>query len=325
MKILKTLPCFFICLIMFMCGCDGGDKTKDTLPQLPEGAQAISLLGDTLYVPELQADVRNNFEQKLLAARTVYESDPKNADTIIWLGRRTAYLGQYRQALNIFTKGIEAHPQDARMYRHRGHRYISIRQLSRAIEDFEHAVKLIDGAEDEIEPDGLPNSRNIPTSTLHSNIWYHLGLAYYLKNDMEQALRAYRECLSVSNNPDMLAASSHWLYMILRRLGKVDEAAQILEPIHADMDIIENQAYHQLLLFYKGEITLEYLLDNSYNGIMNAAIGYGVGNWYYYNGKSEDAKRVFQQLLQGKQWTAFGYIAAEADFSREFTGEKRGT
>ena len=50
-----------------------------------------------------------------------------DVDNIIWYGRRTAYLGDYREAIRIFSEGIEKHSKDARMYRHRGHRYISIR------------------------------------------------------------------------------------------------------------------------------------------------------------------------------------------------------
>ena len=47
---------------------------------------------------------------------------------------------------------------------------------------------------------------------------------------------------------DLLVATSHWLYMTLRRLGRDDEARQVLKPIHADMYIIENHSYHRLLL-----------------------------------------------------------------------------
>ncbi len=64
-----------------------------------------------------------------------------------------------------------------------------IREFDRAIQDFEKAATLIEGTEDKIEPDGLPNAQNIPVSTLHTNIWYHLGLAYYLQHDLENALR----------------------------------------------------------------------------------------------------------------------------------------
>ncbi|MFC1514096.1 tol-pal system YbgF family protein, partial [candidate division KSB1 bacterium] len=163
---------------------------------------------------------------------------------------------------------------------------------------------------------GMPNARNIPVSSLHTNIWYHLGLAYYLENNMEKALYAYRECRKASGNPDNVVSSSHWLYMILRRLGRETEANEILEPITKDMDVIENMAYHNLLLFYKGEMTLETLTGGSMEASSNAAVDYGIGNWYYYNGNVDEAKRIYSLILEGTSWASFGYIAAEADMSR---------
>ncbi|HEX9735460.1 MAG TPA: tetratricopeptide repeat protein, partial [Thermoanaerobaculia bacterium] len=117
---------------------------------------------------------------------------------------------------------------------------------------------------------------------------YHLGLAHYLKEDFEQALAAYRECLAVSDNPDMLVATSHWLYMTLRRLGREAEAAKVLEPIYAGLEVIENHDYLRLLLMYRGEKTPEELLHGD-DGVGAATLGYGVGNWYFYNGDVERA------------------------------------
>ena len=118
------------------------------------------------------------------------------------------------------------------------------------------------------------------------------------------------------NNPDMLVATSHWLYMTLRRLGRDDEARQVLESIHADMDIIENHRYHRLLLMQKGQIAPEALLAVAADALTNATVGYGVGNWHFHNGRTEPAVQVFRQVLEGSQWAAFGYIAAEVDLSR---------
>ncbi len=169
--------------------------------------------------PAVSDKAKRDMEAQLAAARARYESNPNDADAIIWLGRRLAYPGRFREAIAVFTEGIEKFPGDARFYRHRGHRYITLRQFARAIADFEKAAALTKGKRDEVEPDGQPNARNIPTSTLQFNIWYHLGLAYYLTGQDDRALRSYRECLKVSNNPDALVATSHWLYMTLRRLG----------------------------------------------------------------------------------------------------------
>ena len=244
-----------------------------------------------------------------------YESDSLNVDYIVWLGRRIAYLGDYKKAIEIYTKGIEIHPDNARFYRHRGHRYITLRQIDNAISDFQKAVQLIDGKEDMIEKDGIPNSQNIPLSTLHNNIWYHLGLAYYLKNDLPNALGAFQSCLESSHNDDMQVATRHWLYMIFRRMNLPDEAALVLEPVHKDMTIIENEAYFNLLLFYKGELTIDEVSGNNSTGSSEAA-KYGVANWYHYNGEIIEAKKQFQQLVDTGNWAGFGYIAAEADLNR---------
>ena len=122
------------------------------------------------------------YKGKLDEAKNNYTQNP-SADNLIWLGRRTAYMGHYKNAIDIYTKGIDQYSKDARFYRHRGHRYISIRCFNLAIKDFKKAARLTRGKPNEVEPDGLPNALNIPTSTLQGNIYYHLGLAYYLQGD----------------------------------------------------------------------------------------------------------------------------------------------
>lgn len=269
--------------------------------------------------PRISAETRRDFESKLAEARQRYEKEPISADNIIWLGRRTAYLEHYKDAIFIFTEGIEEFPADARLYRHRGHRYLTLRCFDAAIADFEKAAKLIKGKPDEIEPDGLPNARNIPTSTLHSNIWYHLGLAYYLKGDFRRALSAYREAEKVSTNPDMLVATTHWLYMTLRRLGREDEANKALVKITDDFDIIENADYYKLIRIYKGQLkAADVLAEISKNAdsLSNATLGYGLGNWFLYNGQPAEAEKLFRKVTAGNQWASFGYIAAESELKR---------
>jgi tetratricopeptide (TPR) repeat protein len=277
--------------------------------------EATSLLGQPLLPPVIPAEARAKLEQELADALAVYDKDPASADAAIWLGRRTAYLGRYSEAIAIYTRGIAAHPNDARLYRHRGHRYITTRQLGRAVTDLSLAASLIAGRPDEVEPDGQPNARNIPTSTLQSNIWYHLGLAHYLEGDFARALEAYRECLKVSRNADMLVATSHWLYMTLRRLDRAPDARQVLDPVSASMEIIENGSYHRLLLMYKGELAPEAVLEGK-SGLEFSTLAYGVGNWYFYNGLRSDAVALFKRIVEGDQWTAFGHIAAEAELAR---------
>jgi uncharacterized Ntn-hydrolase superfamily protein len=278
--------------------------------------EATSLLGQPLYAPPPSEGTRPQLEANLAGAKAALDKAPDDADALIWVGRRTAYLGRYRETIEIFTKGIEQHPGDARMYRHRGHRYITVREFDRAIADFEKAAALVAGKPDEVEPDGQPNARNIPTSTLQSNIFYHLGLAYYLKGDFEKAADAYRRCMAVSKNPDMLVATTHWYYMTLRRLDRKAEGDRLLDAITADMDIIENTSYHELLMMYKGQAAPESLLSGS--GLDGATKGYGVANWHLYNGRRDQALKILAEIVESNaaQWPSFGYVAAEADLAR---------
>jgi tetratricopeptide (TPR) repeat protein len=281
------------------------------LPDVPEGVQAMSLSGAELVSPPPSAEVA----ERLATARADYEADPDNVDNIIWYGRRTAYVGDYRGAIEIYSAGIEKFPGDARLYRHRGHRYISIREFDRAIADLEEAAGLIRGTENRIEPDGLPNALNIPVSSLHGNIWYHLGLAYYLKHDWDNAYRAYKAGFDASRNDDNRVSTAHWLYMILRRKGEPERAGRVLDAISADMNVIENMSYHNLCLFYKGEISLEELTAADDGSPAGAAVMYGAANWHFYNGDADKATEMLRSILDGASWSAFGYIAAEADLA----------
>lgn len=270
--------------------------------------------------PPVSASAKQEMESRLENARAQFDANPNDPEAIIWLGRRLAYLGKFREAIDVFGGGAKKFSTDARFYRHRGHRYITVRQFDSAIADFEKAARLMRGKPDQIEPDGQPNARNIPTSTLKFNIYYHLGLAYYLKGQNEKALKAYRDCLQVSDTPDRLVATSHWLYMTLRRLNRPDEASKVLLPISAGMDVIENTSYHRLLLMYKGEISFDTLADEINKQEASAAshsVMYGLGNWKLYNGNRDEAAQIFKRIVASEQWTSFGYIAAEADLKRE--------
>ncbi len=285
----------------------------------PENPEGWSLLARPLLRPELPDDTREDFEAKLVAAETEYAANPSDALSSIWVGRRIAYLGRYRDAIEHYGAALLVHPNDSRLWRHRGHRFISVRRLDEAIADLERAAELEQGREDRVEPDGLPNAAGIPTSTTQTNIWYHLGLAYYLKGDLDQTVRCYREYLARSKNDDSRVAGTHWLHIALRRLGRDGEAAELLAALHDDMQILENHSYHDLALLYAGRLTaveLQERLDRG-NGPGQAALAYGLARWYEDTGEIERAREAYRHIVAAAGWAAFGTIAAEAELARE--------
>lgn len=281
--------------------------------------QAVSLLGDTLRSLPLSPAVRARYETQLAEARRAYEHTPTNVDSIIWYARRLGYLGLLRESIEIYTRGITLHPDNPWLYRHRGHRYISVRDFRNAIADLERATQLVQGKPDEVEPDGQPNAQNQPIGTLHSNIGYHLALAYYLQGDFAKAAAAARREFTAATNDDRRVSIAHWLYLSLRHAGRHDEAAQLVAPMHRDMKIIENEAYHRLMLLYKGELAPEATLTVGPDGafaVTDASAAYGVANWHLFNGRRTEGTQLLRRIVAAGQWGAFGTIAAEAQLAR---------
>lgn len=323
-----------MCLASAMAACHRTDpprvpvatSSSDAADARPSGEpEAISLLGKAFYPPTLAEETRARLLANLAHARADYQRNPRNEDSAIWLGRRLAYLGRYREAIAAFTKGLADHPRSFKLLRHRGHRYITVRRFDDAISDLRRAASLIERVPDEVEPDGAPNPSNVPRSTSHSNIWYHLGLAHYLARDFEGAAAAYRHAMRFSEvNDDMRCATTHWLYMTLRRLDRDEEALSVLTSIAAKMEILESFAYHKLLLMYKGTSTPEQVLGSAgEDGIDFASLGYGVGNWYLCEGQREAARGTFMRITEGSAWAAFGHIAAEADLKSMAASDSR--
>jgi tetratricopeptide (TPR) repeat protein len=275
-----------------------------------------------IVAPTLTENTRKDFEQKLAIARMDYEKDSGNADAIIWYGRRTAYLGDYTKAIEIFSKGIKLHPRDARLYRHRGHRYLTIRCFDKAIADFKKATQLTKGKPDEVEPDGLPNAKNIPTSTLQTNSWYHLGICYFLRGQYTKSVKALQHCLVLSKNPDMYVATANWLNIAYRKLGKYKEAIGLFNSIDQKAELIESGDYLKILEMYTHKSTEKEIdsyaamLSANDQTVGSATINFGVGYYALLFGHRQKAVTYFKKALASNQWSSFGYIAAEAELAR---------
>ncbi len=302
---------FRIVLAFALCAC-GVRASTGALPYVPPGAEAISLSGAPLARPSLAPEIRREREAELARARARHEAAPDDVEAAIWVGRRLGYLHRYRDAIEVFTAEIAKHPEEPRLYRHRGHRYITVRSLERAIADLERASRLVAGRPDEIEPDGLPNAAGVPTSTLHDNIHYHLGLARYLKRDFAGAEAAYRAGMRTATNDDMRVATGYWWYLSLRQLARDAEAQSVLASLPAAPTLLENHAYFVLLQLFRGELGVDQLGGET--ELDRSTVGYGVGMWHVLRGDRGRARAAFEATASGS-WPAFGAIAAEAELA----------
>lgn len=263
--------------------------------------EVVSLLGVKHYA---QADAKG----EIAKAEAHVAADPKNVERLLTLGRAQAAVWRYHDAIATYTRALETAPADARLYRQRGHRYISVRRFDLAAADLKRAAQL--------------NDRDF-------DIWYHLGLAHYLRGEFAEALAAYEKCYAVAQRDraaaaadkegrdDSVIAISDWQYMTYRRLNKPADAARMLDKISPELKVKENKSYFDRLLFYKGLKKEEELLKmKEATDLEIATVGYGLGNWHLYNGNRAKADEYFRRIVTGKYWPAFGFIAAEAELAR---------
>jgi len=254
----------------------------------------------------------------LESARAAWEAAPDDESAIIWYGRRTAYTGDYAAAVEIFSDGLRKHPGSVRLLRHRGHRWLSLREFDRAVEDLSLAARRIveEGTSDRVEADGMPNARGIPTSTLHTNIWYHLALAHYCRGEFAEAQRCWTSCLAAAGNPDMECAARYWLFHAATRAGDAAAAAAALEPVRAEWDVIENHAYQELLLLYRGDRSVSEVAPAGERDLEDVTRRYGLARWYAIQRDAERSRQALHALAATGS-AAFACIAAEADLARD--------
>ncbi len=49
--------------------------------------------------------------------------------------------------------------------------------------------------------------------------------------------------------------------------------------------------------------------------LSNATLGYALGTYYQLKGNKAKAKELFEKVVAGKQWSSFGFIAAEIELA----------
>ena len=268
--------------------------------------EIVSLLGKPLAA-------REDTSGAVAKADAALAEDPKSLDRLLDAARARDGLLLYNQAIRMYTQGIERPPDDVRFYRFRGHRYISTRRFDAAVADLERARKL------------APSSFDVA---------YHLALAYYMRGEHGAAADEYgrclgqkesggalpagwRDCASVASNDDARVAMSDWRYRALRRAGRGEEAARLLDTIHEKMEVKENQSYFSALLFYKGLREESQILDPAAaKGVALPTIGYAVANFHLVEGRTEKACQGFRRAVEDENWSAFGFIAAEVELAR---------
>jgi tetratricopeptide (TPR) repeat protein len=230
-------------------------------------------------------------------AEKALAADPKNVTLIIALGTAQAGVRDMRGAIATFTKGLEAAPNNALLYRWRGHRHVSVREFDKAEADFARGLKL--------------------DSAVYG-IWYHLGIARFVKGDFAGAADAFRRGQAIAPDAGELAGSTDWLWMSLSRAGKHAEAKAMLDRKPDSLKVADPEyAYVKRLRMYRGQVGPEQLITKSDTAdVQVATLNFGLGNYYLVKGDKVKAKAAFERSVKSGGWPGFGFIVSEVELKR---------
>jgi tetratricopeptide (TPR) repeat protein len=170
----------------------------------PVGAQSVQYRSATGVEYRAQRDTG-----AIARAESALAADPRNVERIIQLGLAQSGVRQYREAIQTFTRGLTIAPNDAMLYRWRGHRYLSVREFDRALDDLTRGSRL---------------------DSTNYGIWYHLGIVRYARGDFAAAADAFARAQRRPPDAAELAGATDWLWMALARAGRVAEAQAMLGP-----------------------------------------------------------------------------------------------
>ncbi len=269
------------------------------------------LLAALALTPALALAQRSPSPGSLDSAVVQLERAPTDLNAIIWHARFVGYT-DYERAVALYTEAMATHPDEPWLLRHRGHRLVSLRRFDEAIADLQRAYDLTSGRADEVEPDGQPNARGIPTSTLKSNIRHHLALAHFLKGNFPAAATYWEEDAKVAANLDHRVAATYWWVLSMARMGAMERVQEALAPISADWEIIENGSYHRGLLWMKGQMSEPALRATMTTPLERQTIGNGIAQWHMAHGRREAATRAVREVLGTGPSASFGFLGAEA-------------
>jgi|TARA_B110000046_G_scaffold122046_1_gene128716 tetratricopeptide (TPR) repeat protein len=258
---------------------------------------------------------RESAERVLLKVEKAFNENPENEFNIINYGIKLADLGRFQEAINLYDEGLIKFPESYKIRRYIGQHYLTTRQFDEAITSLSEAITYAnDSLVIESEYSYLKSNNRKTIYNVKFNIWYYLGLSYYMKGNYDKAISSFRKCEKYTNNNDLKVVIANWLYTAFAKIGNLDLAEAEIMSIPTNMRLLEikSRKYHDLIMLYRGLVTPSILTQR--NGI-DADVGYGIGNYYLINGQVENAISAFNRVISTEQQERIGYMAIEAELA----------
>jgi tetratricopeptide (TPR) repeat protein len=211
--------------------------------------------------------------------------------------RSLAGLRRHEEAVQACSESLRLKPNSAEALRDRGHYYLNLGRIELGLADLERAASM------------TKDDRGV---------YYHLGLAHYLRGDFAAAATAYQGCLRHSTDEGARTECRAWLYPSLLRAGREAEARGLLRDItSASLPGHPGNYQDRLLLFSGARTEAQVAATMSAEGALSeTTVGYTLGLWHLLQGRSQQARAYFQRVLDTGYTTSWGYRAAASEMQR---------
>ncbi len=285
---------------------------------VPASAQAISLLGDTLWTLPIAPEEGQRRVRLLFQARDEAAARPHDANVQILLARRTADLGRFREAIGLYSEALAEHPTDLRIPRRRGELLLRIREFIRAEGDLRHAARESLERPMAAEFNEIEDGDLLVGTTLQFRSLFYLGMTHYLRGAFGPGREMFREARRRAVGADDLAAASLWQFFSARRLGELDQAVALLNEVPSEDPMTAVLPEHRMLLAFRGDLRREDLLRNPLRpvGPDQVLYAYGLGFALLLLDRTGEAAMIFHAIRETPDWSALAYLAAEAELAR---------
>ncbi len=218
-----------------------------------------SLIGTPLRLPQFSAATQKRLEQDLEGARAMLRIAPDRPESHFWVARRLSYLGRFCESVDVLTAAIAQFPESYELRRYRGRKLARSRQFEAALADYREGLRLMAGKPDHFEPDGIANRVGITLGTYRGNMIYYHAQTSFAVGDYRTMLAGLRTAFDMTwpfAKNDLVPPIAYWTYLAHRKLGEHDAARAAIAQVPAELDLIENAAYHQAVKVMQGRIPL---------------------------------------------------------------------
>lgn len=259
-------------------------------------AQQSAAPAQQAYAEANAAYEKRENDKALAGFERAISLDPNNPDFHVGRARALARLSRHAEAVGECTAAMLIKPDHVLALRDRGHYFINLHRVAEAIPDLVRAEQL-----DKKDRD----------------IYYHLGLAYYIQGDFRRAVPGWQGCLANAAKDDDVISCTAWLYPSLLRAGRTSDAKKALARITPELKPKDNTVYFDRLMLFKGAKTEEeFAKSMSTDPVSKPTIAYSIGLWHLLNKRPGRAREYFEKAATAEARQAFGAVAAEAELKR---------